>query len=268
MTVYNRAVMQGVQERDWCMPTIKKPVHSRDVEIAFKLLESSVGYNENPDSASKDIANLLHVLGKAEEAVQYLQANQAVWRFKKVHSCLLIQLRSLVGKPISPIASRVVFVEIPTSMGRISIDTLRKLFPNIAKVWRIILSRSGQSCLLEFASHSSARRAVDARQQSLSPKSSPMSSTACYDSVKCAWVSPYVDIPAFSLSSVKEFPIIEKVDDESIISPSTDWRRPRPTNTCVPKNNDGFSVCDLLSVLRMAGAFDDYPADFNQLIQI
>ena len=265
MTVHPNAIIQEKKvQNEWCIHSAKKTRFTRDIEIALKLLESSLGNTENPDSAAKDIANLLHVLGKADEAVQYLQANQAVWRFKKVHSGLLLQLRSLVGKPVSPIASRVVFVEIPTCMGRISLDSLRRLFPNIAKVWRIILSRSNQSCLLEFASHSSARRAVDARQQSISPNASPVNS-ASMDSVKCAWVSPYVDIPAFSLSSVNEFPIIEITDDESIICPSTDWRRPRPTNTCGQRSNEGFSVNDLLSVLRMAGAFDDYPPELSQI---
>jgi hypothetical protein len=75
-------------------------------------------------------------------------------------------------------------------------------------------------------------------------------------------VSPYVDIKPLDLRRLTSLPIIEIVDDDSIVCPSNDWRRPRPTSS---KQMEAFTSRDLVAVLNMAGAFDDYPADVAQI---
>lgn len=199
----------------------------------------------------------------------HLGSYQGPWGNRRSRMHLQSQLKQLIGKPISPVSSRVVYVEIPPQMGRVSVGLLRRFFPNMGKVWRILLSRTGQECLLEFASHSSARRAVDARQQGihglpLPPVDGP--------AVKCAWVCPSATIPPLNIMKLRDLPIIEYIDDESVITPSSDWRRPRPTLhvpcsvSCRAIDCCGSSNHFLSSVLRMTGAFDDYPPDNNQVL--
>ena len=235
------------------------------LEVIFRLFEKAATSYEAAENAAKDISHLLHSLGRAEEAVDQIQASQGLWRFRKTHMCLLTQLKAIIGKPVPPISSRVVYIEVPSQYGRITLDLLRRLFPNIQKVWRIILSREGRSCLIEFASHSSARRAVDSRQQGHSPNSSSPTSKSDHG-IKCAWVSPLVEIPPICITKGTDLPVVEFAIDESIISPSLDWRRPRPrTDSDCPKDLEGFSAVDLMSVLKWTGAFDDYPALVSQL---
>jgi len=213
------------------------------------------------ESCSKDVANLLHAQGNTEALMKTIATMNSPWRMSRVYSEILSHLKAMQGKPIAPISSRVVYVEFPSSLGQIHLEPLKAIFPNMSKVWRVLLSQTGSSALLEFASHSSARRAVDARQQAQTAASMQPAS----DQVKCAWVSPYVVIKPMDLSQLKSFPIIEIVDDDSIVCPSTDWRRPRPTN--IPtKPLESFTTRDLVSVLNMAGAFDDYPADVCQIV--
>jgi hypothetical protein len=229
---------------------------SNDLVPVMQLLEKLLSTSDVQESCTKDVANLLHANGRTDTAIRFIEELHIPWRLGRTYHEILTHLRAIQGKPVAPISSRVVYVEIPCAMGRITLETLRDLFPNIAKVWRILLNRSGTSALLEFASHSSARRAVDARQQIQTTNNSP-------DQVKCAWVSPFVHIKPLDLSQLKSFPIIELVDDDSIVCPSTDWRRPRPTSS---KQSEAFTSRDLVSVLNMAGAFDDYPAELAQIL--
>jgi hypothetical protein len=240
-----------------------------DVDLAIRYMERSMTDSENIDAISKDMASLLHALGMCSESLIYLcQSTHGQWPSRKIRTSLMGHLKHIIGKPVPPMASRVVYVEVPRQMGKITIPLLKRLIPNVSKIWRVMLSRSGQTCLLEFASHSSARRAVDSRQQSPTNQQTP----SIQDAVKCAWVTPSALIPQFDISRLREFPLVEYIQDESVISPSSDWRRPRPTisapcgATCrvsdVLSTEGGF----LTSVLRMTGAFDDYPPDIDQVL--
>ena len=228
----------------------------RDIDAVVKLLRIQRADGTSQTTTPRDVAYLLHALGDSRNCVRFLEAMHPPMGYNKAHLEILAHLRSLVGKPVAPIASRVVYIEVSTDSGPITFDYLRKLFPNITKVWRVIVSPTRLEALLEFASHSSARRAVDARQQ--------LGSMNAMQEPRCAWVSPSVSLPPLDLSRVVSFPVFEIMDDETLFCPSTDWRRPRPTSPklFVPV----FSPEDLLSVLQNAGAFDDYPADLDQLI--
>lgn len=206
---------------------------------------------DNHDSACKDAASLLHNIGKRGSDIQCIDLSVMSTKWSRQYQCLLSHLRSLSGKPITPLSSRVVYVEFAPSRGRISYDNLRRIFPNVQKIWRVIMSKSKCSCLVEFASHSSARRAVDARQET----------SQC---TKCTWVSPSVEIPPMRVSKETSFPIMEYLDDDSVIAPSTDWRRPRPTEN----HKDAFSQFDLVTFLRQTGAFDDYPPESTVIFSV
>jgi hypothetical protein len=226
-----------------------------DFDSALKLLQNH-GDGYSLDVTPKDVANLLHAMGKSSEIIKSLESMTTSCQANKVYSEVLVQLKSMIGKPVAPISSRVVYVEVSSRGGPITIDSLRKLFPNMSKVWRVLVSPLGLSALLEFASHSSARRAVDARQQ--------LGSSLNPGDPRCAWISPSVVLPPLELGRATSFPVFEIMKDSSLFCPSSDWRRPRPTTTKISEQH--FSACDLLSVLRHAGAFDDYPAELEQLI--
>jgi hypothetical protein len=231
---------------------------------AFALFERASTSHELAENAAKDIAHLLHTLGKVREALESIKFNQLPFKIGRFYGMLVSQLKILIDKPVPPISSRVVYVELPPGNGRIHLELLRNLFPNVQKVWRVILSPSGKSCLIEFASHSSARRAVDARQQGAA---SVLTGPPIYHNVKCAWVSPYVHIPPLSIDYIADLPVIEVATDDSMIAPSMDWRRPRPRaeSGSSVKSQEMFSTHDLLSVLKGTGAFDDYPPQACQV---
>lgn len=222
--------------------------------------KAAVSY-EATDIAAKDVAQLIHNLGRIEEGVKHIQCLISLTKNRRAYCLLLSQLKNLSGKPIPPMVSRVVFVEVPVNYGRINLETLRSLFPNIQKVWRLILAKDARSCLIEFASHSSARRAVDARLQGQSAYNNASSL------VRCAWVSPSAHLPPLSVAGSEDLPIVEFATDDSIIQPSLDWRRPRPRNNSdiMKKFTGEFSPEGLISVLNLTGAFDDYPPNLSQL---
>ena len=253
-----------------CSPDVRvrtpdlQSTHDVAILSAFALFERATTSHEQAESAAKDIAHLIHTLGKVNEAIHCIKHNQLPYRMGRYYGMLVAQLKTLQDKQVPPITSRVVYVEIPSGSGRIHLDLLRNLFPNVQKVWRVILSPSGRSCLIEFASHSSARRAVDARQQGYC---SALTGASVSSNVKCAWVSPYVHIPPLAIDYIADLPVIEVAMDESIIAPSMDWRRPRPRaeSGSSVKSQDVFSTHDLLSVLKGTGAFDDYPPQASQI---
>lgn len=213
---------------------------------------------DNIESACKDAATLLHNLGKSDEVLRSFECNPRGFRGFKENVSLFNHLKTLRGKPVTPLTSRVVYVEIPFLRGRVTYEHLKRIFPNVQKIWRIIVCKTSSACLVEFASHSSARRAVDARQQSMI---SSQGQYASQSGSKCAWVSPLVEIPPMTITPTTTFPIIEYLEDDSIILPSTDWRRPRPNCSEQIKYVDAFVQLDLMSILLQTGAFDDYPPD-------
>lgn len=217
------------------------------------------------ENTAKDIACLLHCMGKVDRSIERMQSLQSSFKMSKLYSFLLFQLKLLVGKPVPPISSRLVYVEVCHPNSRISTELLRSLFPNMQKVWRILISRTGRRCLVEFASHSSARRAVDSRQQ-LAIQHGALCAGAEL-AVKCSWASPTVGIPPLRIDYETEFPIFVVTDDESMIAPSLDWRRPRPRSDSLYscRAHDQSTAPDLLSILRYTGAFDDYPPQLSQL---
>ena len=229
----------------------------REIDAVVRLLQMQRSDGTSQVTTPRDVAYLLHALGDANDCVKLLESMHPPIGYGKAHFEILAHLRSLIGKPVAPIASRVIYVEVPAISGPITFESLRKLFPNMSKVWRVLVSPTKLAALLEFASHSSARRAVDARQQVACMH-------AAQQDARCAWISPTVELPPMDLKRVGSFPIFEIMHDESLFCPSTDWRRPRPT---LPKYTEPvFSPEDLLTVLQHAGAFDDYPADLDQLI--
>jgi hypothetical protein len=236
-------------------------VDAAAISAALRLFEKSAAAGDAIDNAAKDIAGLIHSMDKVETALDRIRRLPLNFKLAKVYNALIVQLRSLLDKPVPPISSRMVFVEVPPNYAPISIEFLRNMFPNIQKVWRVILSRNGRKCLVEFASHSSARRAVDSRQITMGFGHNPSST------VKCSWASAYAAIPPLRIEYATELPIFEMTEDESVISPSLDWRRPRPRSdsTCALASSDFFSIADLLNVLKGTGAFDDYPPLPSQL---
>jgi hypothetical protein len=234
---------------------------SAAISAVFRIFEKCAAGGDAIENAAKDMACLVHSLDLVSVTLDRIRRMPFNLKLARVYNVLVANLKALVNKPVPPISSRMVYVEVPSNFSPISIDLLRTLFPNMQKVWRVITSTNGRKCLVEFASHSSARRAVDSRQ---------MAGNFGHQSnsqVKCSWASAYAHIPPLRIEYITELPIVETMDDESAIAPSLDWRRPRPRSessfaiTCA----DVFSTSDLLSVLERTGAFDDYPPLLSQL---
>ena len=247
------------------MEDIFTPDNSRSDSVAitnaFRLFEKSTTAGDAVDNAAKDIAGLIHSIDCVDEAIDRIRRMHLTFKLTRLYCVLIVQLKALIGKPAPPISSRMVYVEVPYHYPPITLDLLHNLLPNTQKVWRVITSMSGKKCLVEFASHSSARRAVDSRQLSANHQA------PSHNTVKCAWASSIAPIPPLRIEYASELPVFEVADDESTIAPSLDWRRPRPRSdsACALKCADMFSMSDLLSVLRGTGAFDDYPPLASQI---
>ena len=144
-------------------------------------------------------------------------------------------------KPQAPIHSRALFVE-PAFLDRPhslrSVSFLRDSFLNYMKILRVLVDEINCRGLIEFATHSAARRALDNPH----PKG-----------YRLRWVSPDTLIPPADFTRSRTLPVFGDLATCELPAPSTDWRRPRPTQS-------SEFLATLVTVARTlagSGAFDD-----------
>jgi hypothetical protein len=168
----------------------KKAEYEGNIAKAMELYLVAIEKKDRPDSAIKDYAGLLHMRGKTQEAIDFLENSSRTDLIKNTAGLknLLEQLRSFVDSQTNDLARRdlprLLYVTMDEGFQvHISEATLPSLFPNYLKVSRIfyvnpLLDDEGcpfaHRALVEFASHSAARKALMVNKHS---------------SLRCAWAS-------------------------------------------------------------------------------
>ena len=155
----------------------KKAEYEGNYEIAMELYLSAIDKRDRTDSAIKDYAGLLHMRGKTQEAIDFLENCSRADMVKSTAGFrnLINQLKSfqnsfLSSEPDKRDLPRLLYVTIGDGINvRISSATLPSLFPNHLKVLKIVFINPlldehdcpfSDRALIEFASHSAARKAL------------------------------------------------------------------------------------------------------------
>ncbi len=162
----------------------KKAEYDGNLELAMELYLRAVDCNDRADSAIKDYAGLLHMKGQTKMAIEFMESQSEKRKNAMGFRNLLGQLRATYEREISSEHNhlpKVVLVNVKDDTIDIELKTLQSILPNCLKISHVtfvnpILTREGfpssKCALIEFSSHSSARKAVMVGK---------------HDSIKCCW---------------------------------------------------------------------------------
>jgi tetratricopeptide (TPR) repeat protein len=170
----------------------KKAEYEGDFEKAMNLYLLAIEKRDRSDSAIKDYAGLLHMRGRTQEAIDFLEkcSKADLVRSSAGFKNLINQLKAYISNFSAGAESerrdlpRQLYVAVGEDLRvRICLSSLSSLFPNHLKVSRIVyinplLDDQGRPfsdrALIEFASHSAARKALLVNKHS---------------ALKCFWAS-------------------------------------------------------------------------------
>ena len=180
----------------------KKAEYARDLPKALRLYQQAMAEGDRADSALKDIAGVLHQLGRTKDAIAFLTSHAAEyvedWRG---YRNLLQTLREQM-QPRASNLNRTVEVALGegNAITRMDKTALPNIFPNFVKVVRVVLrGSSARSAFVEFATHSAARKAIDV--------------TAPRPDIICKWAVPEA-APSSPMPLHAELPIFESIPEE------------------------------------------------------
>lgn len=150
----------------------KKAEYDGDYEKAMTLYLRAIEVNDRPDSAMKDYAGILHMRGRTDEAILFLEQRGDRLKNSLGYKNLLSQLKAFLQTSDSEKRNlpRFVYVSIGEGVNtRLSFSTFPSIFPNYLKISTITFvnpfmddqgSPYSSKAVLEFASHSAARKAL------------------------------------------------------------------------------------------------------------
>lgn len=162
----------------------KKAEYDGNLELAMELYLRAIECNDRADSAIKDYAGLLHMKGQTKMAIEFMESQCEKRKSAMGFRNLLGQLRATHEREISSEHNhlpKVVLVNVKDDTIDVELKTLQSILPNCLKISHVtfvnpILTREGfpssKCALIEFSSHSSARKAVMVGK---------------HDSIKCCW---------------------------------------------------------------------------------
>ena len=152
----------------------KAAEYAGDLESAMCLYLEAISRDDRRDSAVKDYGGLLHMLGRTDEALAFLEMHSPHPPNASFMN-LIEQLRMTQCKPLASLAlPRTLLVELPESEV-VDSSTLARLFPNPSKIGGFAVHGLPNRGVVEFVTHSSARKALNV------PK---------VGNVRCAWAPP------------------------------------------------------------------------------
>jgi len=188
--MFRRCETPALPSENTLYATAKKLEYDGDIAGALDLLYQAMQSGERVDSCMKDIAGLLNMMGRIGEAVNFLKANEDKVTNKVGYSNLLSRLENDLarigsahgtGCLPSNLPRGITIIVADESLGPVSVSLCDRLFPNPAKIRRILYTdESGFIATVHFASHSSARKALQVQ------KSFP-------DQVACNWANMYTE---------------------------------------------------------------------------
>ena len=152
-----------------------------DLRGAFSLYHQAIYYGDRTDSALKDISNIYVMFGRVKEAIEFLKANECYVTNRKGYENLITRLSMELKHQEEDdyVMPRVLLVEVVDfeRLGSLTLDLCDRLFPNPAKIRRMLyIDSEGLTGLLHFSTYSSARKALQVRKE-------------CDASVRVCWAS-------------------------------------------------------------------------------
>ena len=167
--LFARTVDPQLPPEDTIYGRAKRLEFSGDLGGALAVYLHAMRAGERADSAMKDIAGLLNMLGRSREAVEFLKANEKFVVNKLGYFNLLDRLEADNARESTRDLPRSVAVSVASagglSLGPVSMTLCDRLFPNPGKILRILhLDGLGEQAVVHFASHSAARKAVAVRR--------------------------------------------------------------------------------------------------------
>jgi len=147
----------------------KKAEYNRDLERAVRLYMQAIEENDRKESAIKDVAGLLNQMGCAVQAIDFLEKHKLdllnTHTYENLRKSLLEQLEPHTREDL-PRTLDCFFLNKENSLNglnKINIVACSKLFKNHFRINRIFVRDDG-SALVEFFTHTAAKKALDCQQ--------------------------------------------------------------------------------------------------------
>ena len=140
----------------------KRQEYEGDLKGAMSSYFQAMVSGDRADSAMKDIAGLLNMLGRCQEAVDFLKQNERYVEnfvgYKNLIDRLLVDLERAEDNTRLALPRT---LKLEGLGGSVKLALCDRLFPNPAKIKRIVfLNSQGTKALVHFATHSAARKAL------------------------------------------------------------------------------------------------------------
>jgi len=150
----------------------KRLEYDGDLKGALTMYQQAMMSGDRADSAMKDIAGLLNMLGRPREAIDFLKDNSRYVENEAGYMNLIERLELELERESAGDMPRSVLVTLTdASLGPVSLNLCDRLFPNPAKIRRILyLDDEGCVAVVHFATHSAARKAIQVRKVVMSAK--------------------------------------------------------------------------------------------------
>jgi hypothetical protein len=179
-----------------------------DVAGALEFLYRAMLHGERVDSCLKDIAGLLNMIGRTREAVEFLRAHSDKVVNRTGYVNLLAKLQIELDKESSSDIARAVSVTVlDRSLGPVTLALCDRLFPNPAKIRRILyIDEEGFSGIVHFATHSSAQKALQIHK-------------LCDNQVACSWSDSYFEVRLRSLEMNERSCLGTGIQEKEILPP-------------------------------------------------
>lgn len=171
----------------------KRLEYDGDIAGALDLLLRAMQSGDRVDSCMKDIAGLLNMMGRTFEAVEFLKAHQDKVTNRVGYMNLLVRLENeLERSDVSDLPRSLTVTVVDKSLGPVTMTLCDRMFPNPAKVRRILYTdEEGYIGAVHFASHSSARKALQVQKE-------------CPHQFTCTWSGIYTDARLRMLERVEK----------------------------------------------------------------
>ena len=182
--------------------TAKRLEYDGDISGALEMLYAAMQSGERVDSCMKDIAGLLNMMGRVKEAIDFLRAHENKVTNKVGYINLLTRLEEDARRETSDLPRGVLIRVFDKTLGTVTLQLCDRLFPNPAKIRRILYSDElGYVATVHFASHSSARKALQVQKM-------------CPDKLVCEWADEGAE------SRLREY---EALEEKQEISARREW---------------------------------------------
>lgn len=151
----------------------KRAEYDGDIDQALSLYLRAIKVDDRRDSSIKDYAGLLHMLGRTQEAVDFLLEHRNLVRASHGYNNLIDQMQtSILNFEQTRSLPRTLIVQFDECEG-VTRASLPRIIPNPAKVVKITpFNEDSTKAIVEFATHSAARKALNVTKAA---------------TVKCAW---------------------------------------------------------------------------------